>query len=451
MSESIPSVCKTISWILAILLIGTIALYNWYIKNQNSVLAAKETRIAESAQRVTIARRELDQSKETLATLRSENQALSEELTASEQANQTLQKQSGALETKHTEALAAERKKAHQAYAELQGQYDAANEQIAALGDDIKRLSREMASAAKAHETRLAQSETAHEAMTRQIEQELNKKVDYYRIALEGSNPERAAQLATQEQKIQDSQLAIKEAMRAMQALQEKGARLEEQLADANRSIAERDKTLSETDRALEAAQAALAQEQSALSTLQQERDATVANLRQKLQTANAADEKAQALIDELRGSLESNKQTLTRVEAKLNMAEKAAVRAQKSHDERIAEAQSKIADLDKSLQQARQQAAQDLAASQREGKEVISHLREMFTEFSQLGGRQTDQGILLSLAEGDVRFRISQADLPEGKLPILDKIAGILEKHPKLTARIEGHTDNTGRDETNL
>ena len=58
---------------------------------------------------------------------------------------------------------------------------------------------------------------------------------------------------------------------------------------------------------------------------------------------------------------------------------------------------------------------------------------------------------MLLNLAEDDLRFGISKANLPEGDIPSLDRIAELLNKHPKLTIRIEGHTDSKGREETNL
>jgi outer membrane protein OmpA-like peptidoglycan-associated protein len=58
---------------------------------------------------------------------------------------------------------------------------------------------------------------------------------------------------------------------------------------------------------------------------------------------------------------------------------------------------------------------------------------------------------MLLTLADDELRFRTAQATLPAGELPSLDRIATLLKDFPKLTARIEGHTDSSGRDETNL
>jgi outer membrane protein OmpA-like peptidoglycan-associated protein len=49
------------------------------------------------------------------------------------------------------------------------------------------------------------------------------------------------------------------------------------------------------------------------------------------------------------------------------------------------------------------------------------------------------------------VRFGTAKADLPPGDIPSLDQIATVLVEYPELKVRIEGHTDNSGRDETNL
>jgi outer membrane protein OmpA-like peptidoglycan-associated protein len=68
-----------------------------------------------------------------------------------------------------------------------------------------------------------------------------------------------------------------------------------------------------------------------------------------------------------------------------------------------------------------------------------------------ELGGRQTEWGLLLRLGEADLKFPTGKATLPAGELSSLDRMAALLIQHPTLTARIEGHTDASGRDEANL
>jgi len=265
-----------------------------------------------------------------------------------------------------------------------------------------------------------------------------------------------------------------------MHAIQERAADLEKQLAGVNRVVAERDKALSEAEQELEVAQEGTAKLKHELQVSQSAHKKTKTAAAAELQTAKAAHasriaeakdkiadltarlrDKAAALealrqehrtvAAELRGSLSTTKETLAGVEAKLSRTEIAATQAQQDCEKSTAEAQSKIDDLDHALEQTRQKAARDLAACRREGEESVAYLRGLCTEFSELGARQTAQGMLLSLADDVLRFRISKADLPKGQLPSLDRIAELLIKYPKLTARIEGHTDSKGRDETNL
>jgi chemotaxis protein MotB len=373
MSESTPSLYKTVSWLLAILLIGVTALYRWHDGNQREILARKEARIAKSAQLLASAEKKLGQLQETSRILRSEKQELSGELEAADQARQRLQDELKAQELRYTQALAAVQEKERQAYAELEAKHEAANEQNAALRKNI------------------AQIQAARESEQQQLEQRLNEKIDYYRTALEGSAPKRAAQLEGLEQQIRDNRQVIEETNQAMQALREKEANLQEQLAGASGVIAQRDKVLSEKEEKLKSAQAQLAQVKSALAALQQK------------------------------------------------------------HDESVARTKETLGKLQHELQQTRQQAAQDLAASRREAEQAVGRVRGLFTDFSKLGGRHRDRGMLLSLAEEELRFGPGKANLPEGELPSLDRIAELLDKYPNLVARIEGHTDNRGRDETNL
>ena len=498
MSESIPSPYKTFSWLLVILVIGVVALYSWNNESQNEAIAEKDSRIAEAARVQAETERRLDQSEETSEGLRAQNQELTNRLEVAHQANQTLRTDMEAVKAGYAETLAAEQEKAGQAYAELQATHEAANERIAALDAEIEQLEQTLANATGAHEERMSAATAAHEARlaevaaghetrAEELEQELNEKIDFYRTALEGRDPERAAQLTGLKQQVEDSGKTIEESRQAMQALRENKAGLEEQLASANLIVAEREQALSRTGQELGNVRARLTQEQSALTALRQEHDAavaeateTLARLHQEALAAAAAHEKAmidaaaamesaqeshtariaeaegriseltgrvqaetaalEALQEEhkttvsaLRGSLEATEQSLAGVEAELSTIKEAAVQARRTHE------------------QSRKNAAQDLAASRQEGKDAMVNVRGMYREFSKLRGQHTDRGMLLSLAEDDLRFRIGNANLPDGELQSLDRIAELLTKHPDLKARIEGHTDYKGRGETNL
>jgi len=505
MPASTPSAAKTIAWLLAILLIGVVTLYSWHNKNQAKTLAGKDVEIAHSAQLLTTKEQELGQAQAAEQKLRAqmdaintrhekEKQELADKLNAAGQANQALQEDIETLKTHNAQTLATEREKTNRAHTVLQGQLDAAEQQIANLSADIDQLKRSMADAAADHESHMAEKNSAHQAETKQLEHQLNEKIAFYRTALEGSDPERAAQMSSLKRQNQSDQQALGESRQRMQAMQEKETILNQQLASANQVIVERDRALSDATKRLGSLQSEVARTKSNLTTLQQRHDAAVTQAaeelsatRQQLQTA-AADhaktktdatafrQEAEGKISDLKGKLvtetaalaalqrehetkvselsgahEATKQVLAEVEAELGAAKDAAAQAQQRHARQIAEARATITGLEESLAQTQQKAEQDLEASRREGQEAVAYVRGVYTEFSKLGGQYTDRGMLLNLAEDELRFRIGKADLPEGERPSLDWITELLLKHPKLTALIEGHTDSKGREETNL
>ena len=487
MSESNPSAYKTFSWLLVILLIAVVALYNWHNENQTEILAVKDAEIARSAQFVVERERQLAQSEESSRTLRAEKNKLTGELDAANQARLELQEEREALQVQHAQNLAAEQKKARQVYAELQGRHEAANAQIATLDAKIEQLQQTADEEREGYETRLADAEATHKAQMLQLERQMREKTDFYRTALEGSDPERAAQLVGLELQLQDNRKTIDEARQAMQSMREKMTDLETQLAGANQVIVEREQALSNKGQELEAIQADLAQEQSAHRTLQQEfqtakaiskktqteaaaamkaaneahaarmadAEDRISDLTANLQAETAALGKLQkehdTLVTRLRDSIEVAEKTLAGVEAELSTTKEAAAQAQQLHELQVSDAKTKISELEQTLDQASQEAAEDLANSRREREEAVAYVREIYREFAKLGGQHTNQGMLLSLAEDELHFRIGKADLPDGELQSLEWIAALLAKHPQLTARIEGHTDSKGREETNL
>jgi outer membrane protein OmpA-like peptidoglycan-associated protein len=76
--------------------------------------------------------------------------------------------------------------------------------------------------------------------------------------------------------------------------------------------------------------------------------------------------------------------------------------------------------------------------------------MRTLYDGAAQLGGQLTEDGILLSLAGDELQFPSGSAELPDGELPTLDRIAELFKQRPDLTARVEGHTDSLGSAEVN-
>jgi outer membrane protein OmpA-like peptidoglycan-associated protein len=491
MAESTPSASKTLSWLLAVLLIGVVALYSWYNGKQAEIMSGKDEEIARSAERLAGSEQMLGQALETEKGLQAEIDTLSTtheaekqdllgKLDAAAQANKALQVDMEALKDQHAQTLAAAKEQADQAYAELQGRLDAANERIADLGADIEEQKLAMADAVARHEAKLEEVETAHEAEKLQLAEEANQKSDFYRTALEGSDPERAAQLDALELQIQSDREAIEQARSKIAVLEEIEVDLNGRLARANQTVTDKEQALGaagqqiqvlqgelETARKqLQASGADLAKTKAdAAAAMQSEKEThaarmsaaedKISDLSGKLQAEMAAlaalRQRHNAKVAELTDSLENTRKALAGTQTELSVIKDAAAKAEASHEQLIGEAEQEIAVLSETLQQNREKAARDQETSKLKGEQQVAYVREVYTEFSKLGGRHTDRGMLLSLAEDDLRFRISKADLPEGEVPSLDWIAELLVRHPKLTALVEGHTDSKGRPATNL
>lgn len=72
----------------------------------------------------------------------------------------------------------------------------------------------------------------------------------------------------------------------------------------------------------------------------------------------------------------------------------------------------------------------------------------QLMKELSELKGKQTDRGIVLTI--GDVLFSTGKADLSPRANASIDKLAEFLRNHPDRNLSIEGHTDSVGSDTYN-
>lgn len=99
--------------------------------------------------------------------------------------------------------------------------------------------------------------------------------------------------------------------------------------------------------------------------------------------------------------------------------------------------AQQQVQEAKSEAQQARNQAQsaqQQLASERQQFKQLQSE---------QLGARQTDQGMVVSLS--DVLFSTGKSELQPGAHLELDRLASFLKDHPKQRVLIQGNTDSTG------
>jgi chemotaxis protein MotB len=555
MQENPSSVYKTLTWLLLLVVIGLYALHHWYSGTLKESLAAQQAKVSEGAQQLKEARTGIDLAAQTEKGLRGEVQGLTGRIETAAQANLAMKGDMEALKTQHAETLAAEQRKAADAYAELQGRFDTATQTVAAMGADILGLKQAQVDAAARNEANLAAAEQQHQARLREVEGQLNEHIAALRTALEGSEPERATLFSGFEQRIQTGQETIA-------ALEATKTDLSTQVADAKQTVAETSRALTETQEGLAATQAELTQTRGELAGLQarhdtamdkatmdqaalqakhdaavekaaQERSALdaqhAATLDQaakeqaalKAQHAAALDQatKEQAalqaeheaamaqaakdhadlaarheaeqtqikathtermgeaqgrittlsaslaaetaalaalqtqhdnLVAELNAKLADTEQALAGVRSDLSATTQAAAEQKAALEQQIADARGRIATLETTLDTERKQAEAVRIAAEQAHAQAMTFQRGLLTRFSEIGARQTEQGMLLRIDETELRFPVSKANLPKGDLPSLDRIAGLMADYPNLSARIEGHTDASGREETN-
>jgi outer membrane protein OmpA-like peptidoglycan-associated protein len=144
--------------------------------------------------------------------------------------------------------------------------------------------------------------------------------------------------------------------------------------------------------------------------------------------------EQAQAQIGQTRTELEAQarqvEQARQAAEARAREVEQARVQVELARMETEAKARE--------AEQARVQAATAQAEAAALTKEV-----------TELKGKQTERGVVLTIS--DVFFSIGKADIAPGAQRSVDKLAALLQKYPNRNVLIEGHTDSTGSEQTNL
>lgn len=540
--DSTSSIYRTTTWILVAALIGLYSLYNWYQGTLKQGLVSQGTEIAQSVQRLS---------------------AADAALGAAAKTEQGLKAQIAQLQARakgDAEAAAGKLDAARRELDALQGRYDAAGQEIAARKSDVERLDQALAEAASREqglkgkidslgaeraaekqglesklsaaaeaeaalradydaekaqvgelkqriarlEQSIAQEQTKHAAELQAREAKLNERIDYYRTALEGSEPDRAAQIAGLSRQAEDARSAQEQAAqalaRAREAMKAEEAELTARIDEATGQAQAGAQALkaAEESHATEMSEArgkifsldeGLKSARSELAALQEKLNLAVADLNAKLEknvaalaasrsetdaAKTAASEEKQALevqIKEAQGRAAGLEETLAaersqaqaslaELKAKVeqdeaaltsNRAELAAAAEQKGAlEQQVQEARGRVVDLEQTLKAEQQRAEVARAADRRASEQALSYVRDLYTAFAALHGQQTDRGMLLSLADEDLHFASGYAVLPAGEYPSLDQIARLLNEHPKLSARIEGHTDSAGPEAIN-
>lgn len=93
--------------------------------------------------------------------------------------------------------------------------------------------------------------------------------------------------------------------------------------------------------------------------------------------------------------------------------------------------------------QQAADQQAAALAAARTQSERDQAFIAQQERQLKELDAKQTARGMVITL--GDVLFAVNQAQLAEGGVRNVQKVADFLNQYPERKVLIEGHTDSTG------
>ena len=509
----IASPMRTWLWLLAILVLGLGALLIWHQQYSQAQIQAHKATIGDQSQALTAAQTAHAKLSDQITALTSDLETatqgqrdLQARMQAQQQAHEaTLAKvrdEAKAVETDLQQrlqgagdeiaTLKADIENLHQAATEAAASHESHAQQITEdLTEEIIKFRTllvgsdpDKAAMAANWEKRIlaAKSEMLQARQALDTEQKNLITVEHALSQARQLNDELKQSLAQAGQQTADAQAALEQEREALAKLRDEDERLKQSLSEAGQkaeatqaawdqeheALAQlRDENeglkqgLSDAGRKIEAAEAALHQEREALATLQSDHAGLKQNLSdasQKIEAAEAALKQEREALANLRGDhaglqdkLEDTQSAHADARSQLEKVTQAATAKEAALAKDLAARQAEIAALNKQLDQARQQAQADLQAAHARSTQTLEQRKSLSQRLGALGGRVTDQGTLLALGEDDIRFQAGKALLPKGEIPRLDRIAAVLVEFPELKVRVEGHTDSTGRDETNL
>lgn len=160
------------------------------------------------------------------------------------------------------------------------------------------------------------------------------------------------------------------------------------------------------------------------------EKAAALELARQQLASATSDAERARILAD-----IQAKEAALAKAQAdaKAKEAERARNEAQALADAKAREAANAIGEAQ---------------AQAREAERANAELALLLKELSELQGKLTDRGIVLTI--GDVLFATGKSDLNVSAHRSMNKLAEFLQKNQNRSLLVEGHTDSVGSDEYN-
>ncbi|EGV31987.1 OmpA/MotB domain protein [Thiorhodococcus drewsii AZ1] len=323
-------------------------------------------------------------------------------------------------------------------------QLDEAHSKLDALTSEHEATREQLAEA----QAKLEQTETALE----QTKAELVVAQE----SAQGDAGQASEEMATQLAEL-NARLASEQEVRA--ALQEQH---DAAIAALQTSLDEAKSRLSASKQELEQTRATIGEADAALKQRLEEAQARVASLEADLEQEKG---KVAETQDGAQAELDAMREKLALLEAELAQARESGSEIDETTAQRLVEAQTRIAALEEGLETARKEVMEKdaaitekdeeilarEAAARRDAEAQIAKLRALYSGYAEMGGTYTPQGVLVRLAESELRFSPGQAELPAAKLPSLDRVAELLAKQPDLRVRVEGHTDSSGGENLNL
>lgn len=177
------------------------------------------------------------------------------------------------------------------------------------------------------------------------------------------------------------------------------------------------------------------------------------------LSEARAALNRADAALEEGELALVAHEAYVARRHAEIGMqltAETEAAEALDEAEERRSElrleARSREAEQARMLAQRRaaqaEESAREAALSQSVAEAALDEAARLADELEEMEAEQTERGVVLTLS--DVLFDTNEAELRQGAMRAMDRLAEYLDSNPDRALLIEGHTDSRGSEEYN-
>ncbi|NEX15064.1 MAG: hypothetical protein C1943_00130 [Halochromatium sp.] len=340
--------------------------------------------------------------------------------------------QIAALETRLEQNLVALNQQLEVVRAQRDQATEAAQTQVVEITDDHEDALAAKQQRIAAMQARLDQNRTALEqqlavvraqrdAAAAHAEDQIAAKMDVHKEALESKQQQIAAMQARLEQNRHalEQQLSV---VRRQAADESTKARLTELTQTHETRVDELEQQIKQTEARLAEERERLQQR---LKIAREERDALV------LET--------EAKVAELSNTLAAERDALAQM--------------RDQHGTEVATLKQQLAQAGTELEQMRSQMAQakaDHAEALAAAKGSVTRIRLQPQDAEEIGGRLTNDGILVNLGSDELRFASGSAALPRQQLPTLDRTAALLAARPELSARIEGHTDSIGSAEAN-